>query len=267
MLNLTKAYLYRMLRTKAAWVCMLILVGMTALSISVSYMETKLMSSLRENAGAEIVTEEDPEGSQGNILDEYMGIIQNGFNVMIFGIFTAVFYNSDEKHGYIKNLVTQYSRRSGILLPRMLSLGAYVLGVSLLNFILSAILLKCFYPDMPLGLKGAAFGYMGMHFLLLLTILMIVLFIATLARGTALAVAYSVCASMNMAGLLALPLNFLARRFLHIQKPNVAKYFLETYLFNVQGAEHVWSLVLLLVCYAGAAALLSCLLLDQRDVR
>ncbi len=267
MLNLTKLYLYRMLRTKVAWVCMIILVGLTAFTLSVNYMIDKMTDSMAMDGDTSVVMEEEQPETETSILDEYMGVMQNGFPMMIFGIFAAIFYNSDEKHGYVKNIVTQYNNRSSVLLPRILSLGIYVLAVNLVNFLVVAILCKCFYPDMGLGLQGATLGYMGMHFLLLLTFLFIVQFITAFARGTALAVTYSVCASMNMAALAAMPLNFLARKFLHVQNPNVTKYFLDTYLFSIRSAEHTWSLLVLFVCYAGVAAALACLLLNKRDMR
>lgn len=53
MLNLTKLYLYRMLRTKVAWACMIILVGLTAFverhAMSKKGPETKKAEKSREN--------------------------------------------------------------------------------------------------------------------------------------------------------------------------------------------------------------------------
>ena len=263
MLNLTKMYLYRILHSTVALVCMLLLVGLTAFGLTVSCLMTRMVPDPETTA----VMEEAEEEPEETILDEYMGVIQNGFPIMFFGIFAAVFYNGDEKHGYIKNIVTQYKYRHAVLLPRLLSLAVYTAAVSLLNLLVMAIMLSCFYPGIGWGFRAETLGYIGLHFLLLMAFLFIVQFLTTLNRGTAIPVCFSVFASMNAAALVALPLNFLAYKLLNIRDAAIERFFLDTYLFDIRSAENVWSLFALFGCYAVGTALLSCLLLNKRDVR
>ena len=68
MLILTKLYLYRMLRTKVAWVCMIILVGLTAFTLSVNYMIDKMTDSMAMDGDTSVVMEEEQPETETSIL-------------------------------------------------------------------------------------------------------------------------------------------------------------------------------------------------------
>ena len=66
MLNLTKMYLYRILHSTVALVCMLLLVGLTAFGLTVSCLMTRMVPDPETTAVMEEAEEEPEETPEGD---------------------------------------------------------------------------------------------------------------------------------------------------------------------------------------------------------
>lgn len=203
MLRLFNMYMYRMRVSLSTWMLIIVLVGMNVLGIVISKTVDVLMPEENTEQTTEY-TDTDASPEEGmevsisikaeemeeelTVFDNIIGDVSGGMLLVFLVIFTTLFINADDRHGYIKNIATQVKSKQQLVIPRMMVVAVYTILLFTIYAVVCGITYKICYPDTAIGFSWGAIGFFAIQFVLGMAILSITALVTTLSRSTALGV-------------------------------------------------------------------------------
>ena len=203
MLRLFNMYMYRMRVSLSTWMLIIVLAGMNVLGIIITktidvlmpeenteqtteYTETD--ASSEEGMEVSVSVKENETEAESSIFDNIIADVSGGMILVFLVIFTTLFINADDRHGYIKNIATQVKNKQQLVIPRMMVIAVYTILLFTIYAVSCGITYKICYPATDIGFSWGAIGFLAIQFVLGMAILSITALVTTLSRSTALGV-------------------------------------------------------------------------------
>lgn len=221
MLNILRADITRMFKSRSTWVILIIATVFMALFIGIMHYQVTgdyevLMQGAPEGAegtGFYIsteLTEEQFEANREIMIDSLTpsGILAQlnsqltGFMLLLMLVFAAVFGTRDYSTGFIKNLLPQPRYRTNRVLSKVVVYAVFNALTLLINLIGAFILILILKGEFVTEGLGGTMAYLAILWLLSVALSMIVDLVANMTGSTVTTVIVAVVLSMNLVGTL-----------------------------------------------------------------
>lgn len=210
MINAIKMDLYKMFKSKSTWILLFCIIAVSFATVGVMKItinqlkdNPQMLAQMEEatsedsvNVGVNTNTDNLREHIDGlkYSVNELLGSMTNGSMMGMFvAIFCLIFFNSELKTGYIKNLAGQFTRRRCLIFSKLLVAFIFVIFAFVLS--LSAMVLgsKIFLGYIISGGMPVLIKVMLTQFILHLAICTLILFLVYWFRNTAGSIVASMC--------------------------------------------------------------------------
>lgn len=307
MINLIKMDLYRMVHSISTWVMLLVTVGIALFCVAmvnidledmaenpqyseetsqmgiVSFqIEVKTQDAQEETEETENSEEEqqiglyadsDPGWIEGQILagDLISTQLESGILTLLCVIFAAIFFNGDQRNGFLKNIAGQYPNRGILVISKMTAAAVQILLMEILFAMATGVTAEIIWGEQfVLGSLPQMLPFLCVQYLLNLGAAGLILLLCTLTRSAA----FGMTAGILMIMGLLLPVYSVIERAFAALLPslrlNISQYVLEGNI-GVAGME-ASSDVLTRASMVGAvclvlSVLLAMVIMKKRDIR
>lgn len=307
MINLIKMDLYRMVHSICTWVMLLVTVGIALFCVAmvnidledmaenpqyseetsqmgiVSFqIEVKTQDAQEETEETENSEEEqqiglyadsDPGWIEGQILagDLISTQLESGILTLLCVIFAAIFFNGDQRNGFLKNIAGQYPNRGILVISKMTAAAVQILLMEILFAMATGVTAEIIWGEQfVLGSIPQMLPFLCVQYLLNLGAAGLILFLCTLTRSAA----FGMTAGILMIMGILLPVYSVIERAFAALLPslrlNISQYVLEGNI-GVAGME-ASSDILTRASMVGAvclvlSVLLAMVIMKKRDIR
>lgn len=307
MINLIKMDLYRMVHSISTWVMLLVTVGIALFCVAmvnidledmaenpqyseetsqmgiVSFqIEVKTQDAQEETEETENSEEEqqiglyadsDPGWIEGQILagDLISTQLESGILTLLCVIFAAIFFNGDQRNGFLKNIAGQYPNRGILVISKMTAAAVQILLMEILFAIATGVTAEIIWGEQfVLGFLPQMLPFLCVQYLLNLGAAGLILLLCTLTRSAA----FGMTAGILMIMGILLPVYSVIERAFAALLPslrlNISQYVLEGNI-GVAGME-ASSDILTRASMVGAvclvlSVLLAMVIMKKRDIR
>ena len=290
MLNAIKMDLYKMFKSKSTWILLICLVavsfatvGMMKLSLEQYKKNPELIKQVEElnsddniNVGIQAGTDnnirEHVDGLKYSINDLFAGVVNGSMIGLFIAIFSLIFFNSELKTGYIKNIAGQFTKRRYLIFSKLVVSFVFVLFAFILSLLSLIIGSKLFLGYIAIGGTSALLKVVLTQFILAIAVSALILFIVEWFRNTAGSIVTSMCFVVGFGNLIVMFLNkFLTGNDIIKDKDfNLANYILTGNISRIGPASSSKDLITAAIV-AGVFILLSVigsvLALEKRDIK
>ena len=307
MINLIKMDLYRMVHSICTWVMLLVTVGIALFCVAmvnidledmaenpqyseetsqmgiVSFqIEVKTQDAQEETEETENSEEEqqiglyadsDPGWIEGQILagDLISTQLESGILTLLCVIFAAIFFNGDQRNGFLKNIAGQYPNRGILVISKMTAAAVQILLMEIVFAIATGVTAEIIWGEQfVLGFLPQMLPFLCVQYLLNLGAAGLILLLCTLTRSAA----FGMTAGILMIMGILLPVYSVIERAFAALLPslrlNISQYVLEGNI-GVAGME-ASSDILTRASMVGAvclvlSVLLAMVIMKKRDIR
>lgn len=307
MINLIKMDLYRMVHSICTWVMLLVTVGIALFCVAmvnidledmaenpqyseetsqmgiVSFqIEVKTQDAQEETEETENSEEErqiglyadsDPGWIEGQILagDLISTQLESGILTLLCVIFAAIFFNADQRNGFLKNIAGQYPNRGILVISKMTAAAVQILLMEILFAMATGVTAEIIWGEQfVLGSIPQMLPFLCVQYLLNLGAAGLILLLCTLTRSAA----FGMTAGILMIMGILLPVYSVIERAFAALLPslrlNISQYVLEGNI-GVAGME-ASSDILTRASMVGAvclvlSVLLAKVIMKKRDIR
>lgn len=307
MINLIKMDLYRMVHSICTWVMLLVTVGIALFCVAmvnidledmaenpqyseetsqmgiVSFqIEVKTQDAQEETEETENSEEEqqiglyadsDPGWIEGQILagDLISTQLESGILTLLCVIFAAIFFNGDQRNGFLKNIAGQYPNRGILVISKMTAAAVQILLMEILFAMATGVTAEIIWGEQfVLGSLPQMLPFLCVQYLLNLGAAGMILLLCTLTRSAA----FGMTAGILMIMGILLPVYSVIERAFAALLPslrlNISQYVLEGNI-GVAGME-ASSDILTRASMVGAvclvlSVLLAMVIMKKRDIR
>lgn len=307
MINLIKMDLYRMVHSICTWVMLLVTVGIALFCVAmvnidledmaenpqyseetsqmgiVSFqIEVKTQDAQEETEKTENSEEEqqiglyadsDPGWIEGQILagDLISTQLESGVLTLLCVIFAAIFFNGDQRNGFLKNIAGQYPNRGILVISKMTAAAVQILLMEILFAMATGVTAEIIWGEQfVLGSLPQMLPFLCVQYLLNLGAAGLILLLCTLTRSAA----FGMTAGILMIMGILLPVYSVIERAFAALLPslrlNISQYVLEGNI-GVAGME-ASSDILTRASMVGAvclvlSVLLAMVIMKKRDIR
>lgn len=307
MINLIKMDLYRMVHSISTWVMLLVTVGIALFCVAmvnidledmaenpqyseetsqmgiVSFqIEVKTQDAQEETEETENSEEEqqiglyadsDPGWIEGQILagDLISTQLESGILTLLCVIFAAIFFNGDQRNGFLKNIAGQYPNRGILVISKMTAAAVQILLMEILFAMATGVTAEIIWGEQfVLGFLPQMLPFLCVQYLLNLGAAGLILLLCTLTRSAA----FGMTAGILMIMGILLPVYSVIERAFAALLPslrlNISQYVLEGNI-GVAGME-ASSDILTRASMVGAvclvlSVLLAMVIMKKRDIR
>lgn len=307
MINLIKMDLYRMVHSICTWVMLLVTVGIALFCVAmvnidledmaenpqyseetsqmgiVSFqIEVKTQDAQEETEETENSEEEqqiglyadsDPGWIEGQILagDLISTQLESGILTLLCVIFAAIFFNGDQRNGFLKNIAGQYPNRGILVISKMTAAAVQILQMEILFAMATGVTAEIIWGEQfVLGSIPQMLPFLCVQYLLNLGAAGLILLLCTLTRSAA----FGMTAGILMIMGILLPVYSVIERAFAALLPslrlNISQYVLEGNI-GVAGMEAP-SDILTRASMVGAvclvlSVLLAMVIMKKRDIR
>ena len=307
MINLIKMDLYRMVHSICTWVMLLVTVGIALFCVAmvnidledmaenpqyseetsqmgiVSFqIEVKTQDAQEETEETENSEEEqqiglyadsDPGWIEGQILagDLISTQLESGILTLLCVIFAAIFFNGDQRNGFLKNIAGQYPNRGILVISKMTAAAVQILLMEIVFAMATGVTAEIIWGEQfVLGSLPQMLPFLCVQYLLNLGAAGLILLLCTLTRSAA----FGMTAGILMIMGILLPVYSVIERAFAALLPslrlNISQYVLEGNI-GVAGME-ASSDILTRASMVGAvclvlSVLLAMVIMKKRDIR
>ena len=307
MINLIKMDLYRMVHSISTWVMLLVTVGIALFCVAmvnidledmaenpqyseetsqmgiVSFqIEVKTQDAQEETEETEnsekeqqigLYADSDPGWIEGQILagDLISTQLESGILTLLCVIFAAIFFNGDQRNGFLKNIAGQYPNRGILVISKMTAAAVQILLMEILFAMATGVTAEIIWGEQfVLGSIPQMLPFLCVQYLLNLGAAGLILFLCTLTRSAA----FGMTAGILMIMGILLPVYSVIERAFAALLPsiglNISQYVLEGNI-GVAGME-ASSDILTRASMVGAvclvlSVLLAMVIMKKRDIR
>jgi ABC-2 type transport system permease protein len=277
--------LYRLLKSKSAYVILMIIAAFMLLSVFMIENSIKVLKL--ENGQSNITGETSDAGDNSQntnlgisydgtalmkdhitLLDEFATMISSAILLLFTGIFTVLFVCGENNSGFIKNIVSCTKKRWYIILSKTVVMSVFVFIELIITLLMTGIGSSIFLDNFSLDISWKLFQYMGLQCLLHLAFAVIIIMVSVLTRNSAISMIISICLCSGLGSLI---ISYLSK--LNINGNNVGAH-LPDYLVtsNVQTltsnptSEISIRVILVFIIAMLVYNLISSLVMEKRDI-
>ncbi len=195
MFNLLRMDLYRMIRSRAVYICLGIMLGLSILCCFMVWMfETPEGQNMALRLGMVEISELAEMEAVGSVLEEMdflemfrdMGM-DGGSHCTMLGIVVALFVCMDFNSGYIKNIMSSHRNRWGYVVSKVLAVGILNFGLIVIS-LLFTLLANLVLHMVPFVSPAQILFYLAWAWLVSTAFAALIILICVLTRSTAMGV-------------------------------------------------------------------------------
>lgn len=228
MRNLFKMYLYKIRRTKATYILLIALFGMTLFVRGINKLAEVLMEkwdevqeyvddadveeteTLNVSAGSAAVMIDAPQDDEeGSMADSFIEQLKGGICLLFIVIYLGILFGADDRQGFMKNIAVQVPKRSNIVFARLAATAVIVAFYFAASFVLEILMDLIFAPGIKMGFCVDTLITLGIEFLLHLAFCSLVLLLITWWRNAGLYMPISILLASGFHSLFAMLINTL----------------------------------------------------------
>lgn len=268
MFNLLRMDLYRLIRSRAIYICLAILLAITALCYWILWMiETPEGREFGNKIGMTalaVLDEEDPLSEDYNTLHMFREIgMDGGAYSCLLGILTALFVCRDFSSGFAKNIMSVHRNRWKYIGSKLLTAGILNFSIIMLQFGFSLLMNLLFNTLFPFAMLTDTLFYLTGIWLLTTAFAALIILISTVTRSASASIT---AAFLLGSGILVTALSYITGLFHANGWLQYTLYFNTTYSPSAYSGIHdlkiyAIGLVFFLLYSAGAAVIIS-----RRDI-
>ncbi len=221
MINAIKMDIYKMFKSKSTWILLFCIIAVSFATVGVmkitinqfkdnpALLEQIEQASSDENVSVGFTAKTDNITDHINgmkfTVNELFSSMTNGSMIsMLVAIFCLIFFNSELKSGYIKNLAGQFTRRRYLIFSKLVV--AFLFTIFTFAFSISAMILgsKVFLGYVISGGMLSLIKIVLTQFILMFAICALILFIVEWLRNTAGSITASMCIVAGIADVLVM---------------------------------------------------------------
>lgn len=278
MLNMIKMDLYRMLKTKSAYVIMMIMVLIIALT---SWLEVKQEEIGEDDYAVEMTSEDETlnfgmsvsiaaePGENVTVFDMFYANSQAKFLALFLVIFAVIFSTADIGSGYIKNIGGQVRGRWKLMCSKAFALFVYTVVFLAVYLLAQAVSNRIFAGYLEWGDGKAFCTYLALSALLSFALEMICMAVAVFVRNNVFSIILAVCLCMNLMVIVYSAIDKLLAKAGVVKDFQLLEYTvtgkLALLVKNPTGAECLQAVVVGLV-FSAVTILFSSVIFEKRDI-
>lgn len=201
-------------------------------------------------------------------------IILTSFNIlslMISTILTAIFINSEQETGYIKNIAGQLPNKGTMIVSKICTIAVINLVIFVMYTALSSVAGLLFFQSMlKSGPVVPLISNLAIKFLLYIAIDAVILFICTLTKSKALAVAIGAIFGIGISGFVYNILNSILNLIFKTDNINLSFFTpdgMNSFLSLSSEADILIKAIIVAVIYIVFFMIVSSIVIKRRDVR
>ncbi len=281
MLNLVKMDLYRFFRSKS----LIIMIVICLFAAAIYPIGTKLTG---EAGGISINFTVGTEETQGNdtvvventetdnimpmtVADQFESICCGESLMLFVAIFMALFVSTEQKNGFIKNIAGQQKFRGSLIGSKIVVAAVFVavIFISTMIFMIATTLI-IYEGNVTLGFDTEFFKVVGVQYLLHFALAMLIIFLCTLTRSSALSMTLGVLIPTGVFVIVYMLITMLVNKIDGLENFNLTDYVVECCTQAVTSganAEVLTRSVIVAVAYAVISGFVAVLLMQKRDVK
>ncbi len=289
MINAIKMDLYKMFKSKSTWILLFCIIAVSFATVGVmkitinqfkdnpALLEQIEQASSDENVSIGFTAKTDNITDHINgmkfTVNELFSSMTNGSMIsMLVAIFCLIFFNSELKSGYIKNLAGQFTRRRYLIFSKLVV--AFLFTIFTFAFSISAMILgsKVFLGYVISGGMSSLIKIVLTQFILMFAICALILFIVEWLRNTAGSITASMCIVAGIADVLVMFLSKLltGNNIIKDKDFTLSKYILTGNISTIGSASSSKDMITAVIV-AGVFLILSIVgsvfVLEKRDIK
>lgn len=284
MLNLIRMNIFRMIHSKSMWIILASMMAFAALDVCMSlneastYTEQEIQEISNQQSGNRYdvdttdlnfgITTSLPVSDDGiriSALNNFATDLMSCILLVFITIATSLFFNSETKNGFIKNIAGQVNHRADIFLSKAIVMALYTFVGFVAYFIADFVALslrtgevvELYYGDL-----GKLFACVGIQYVLHVAFACGVGLVATLTRSSSLSITVGLFSSFGM----GMMVSVLVNNFMDI---NIAKFFVvdnvKAIIFNAE-YKILYGALAVGIIYTIIYSLAGSIILKKRDV-
>lgn len=289
MYNLIKMEFHKLFKSVSTWVIITVLILFSLLS---AFMVDVTLDRARErtesmqvveNSGVKVQEENTvmlinigftplPEWIDNDInaMEFMLKGLQGVFYLTFVVIFTVLFVNSENKHGYIKNIAGQIPNKANLVLAKIPSLVIFNVLMFVIAYFCNALFIKIFMGSVDLSVSTESLKLISMQFLLHLAFTMIVMLLTVAARNQILGLIVGLLFSAGSGSLLWFGINQALYKLGIDEKFDISLY---TVVRNIQTVgmsfdfNDTLRVVVVALSFIVISTAIAMLITNKRDVR
>ncbi len=300
MFNLIKMNLYRLVRTMSFWVMIAVTAVVAVFSVAVTNVDMEYMAEQEpaavqqpaEDAASgfmvgftkdEQVNEED-ENVAGIYFDtqdewveqdiEVVSLIQvmvsSGIVALLAAIFIAIYTNTEQKTGFIKNIAGQLPKRGMLSLAKLIGIATELFIMFSVHILATVISGKVIWGDkLVLGNIEDIVKIIALQYLLHLAFCAFVQMLCTTARGSGIGMTIGIFFCSGFTNFVYLGINYVIEK-LGAKDFDISKYDLMTYVKSLTAAADSDMLTKCLIAgavYLSVCAAVSIIVMQKKDIK
>ncbi len=286
MRKILKMDLYRMIKSKSLYVLIILTIGVAALMLVTTNLQVKQMKEnpqmyqnmqeyeQQESTDVGIVLGASTSWVDDNIKIPFVGLFEvalgSCFLVIFISIFVAGFVNSEQKHGFIKNISGNVPNRGLVALSKIIT--ACIFSVMLfVIFALSMMLMsKIFLGYVNFSGFSDALPSFGIQLLLHVAVGIVVAAFAVILNSGSFSMTIGILMATGIPNLLGMGINSLLKLLFSLKDFDITKYFLSPYLSLVgsqsSSSQQHWAIAVSVI-YIAVFAVFAFSVMKKRDVK
>lgn len=218
MLNMIKMELYRMLRTRSAYVILIVMALCVVLTDFLSLEEYKAMNEAVETAPVQMsadysgpggeeaatpnlgltVTLPTAPGEKVTVFDLFFANVQGKFIALFMAIFAILFANADLSSGFVKNTAGQVRNRAGLVVAKSVAVSVYTLFILTVYLLVEAVCAKAIFGYLEWGSGKELLAYFAAQAVLHCAFMVILTAISVILRSSVISMMLAICLCMNV---------------------------------------------------------------------
>lgn len=284
MLNLIRMNIFRMIHSKSMWIILASMMAFAALNVCMSlneaktYTEQEIQDISNQQSGNRYdvdttdlnfgITASLPVSDDGiriSALNNFATDLMSCIVLVFITIATSLFFNSETKNGFIKNIAGQVNHRADIFLSKAIVMALYTFVGFVAYFTADFVVLslrtgevvELYYGDL-----GKLFACVGIQYVLHVAFACGVGLVAILTRSSSLSITVGLFSSFGM----GMMVSILVNNFMDI---NIAKFFVvdnvKAIIFNAE-YKILYGALAVGIIYTIIYSLAGSIILKKRDV-
>ena len=268
MLKALRMDLYRMVRTKSTYIILAAMIASCAMMIWSFYVTSAAFSSgMMGETGADM----NLAALMPQTIDGYFdAFFQGNFLVLFTVIFTVIFCGAEYKHGYIKNVASVISRRTGLVISKLICIFIEIIALHALTVLCIIIGCRGFLGITEVNnVRGVVLEVIW-GILMNLSMASVIMLLFIIARKTTLPMVIGIIYVLMGSTIYSLA-DLIVEKLFKITDFSVAEYTnmgnMLSYVNSTASQSTLIRSAIVAVVYLVVSAVVSCMLMNKKDVK
>lgn len=302
MYNLIKMELYRLFKSKSAWIVLAFSVLFLLLNVVFTNSDLQTMkeearelssasdinsynnseekvrengvqvdeNSVQMNVGIYFDTNYDWIDNEINILEFFITVVRSGGILLFLTFFTAMFVNGENKYGFVKNIAGRMPFKGYLFLAKLAAIFVFNVMIFMAYYLFSIPFVRLIIGGIDLSIGKAALKAVLLQLILHFAFSCVVAMLASVSKSTAFSATVGTVFCCGVGSWLWILINMIINKLKISDSFSVNDY---TLVYNIQNIDmsfdfkNTLRIVAVAVLFVAASSIISVIVLNRRDVK